>query len=1593
MKDNWDNEAAVTFHLHVDEDNNTTIIIDDTFGFVTSYDNGLNYLEAILTIARRHSLSWKLKKCFFFPSQVEFVGHDLTKAGNLPAESKSPLLASWSIPVIVRDISSFIGFGNFYSRYIPYFEQRVQHMRKIIRENDYNHTLAPNEWTPEAESEFHDIRNAILSKPLLKRVSRSKRLYLGTDFSKIGMGFWTAQPGDDEESLRAMAEEDAGGVCKFDLTIHGLRLFPCSFGSRTCHPNEEFLHSYVGEAKALQYGVKKNHHLCYGRPFTNIGDCVGIRWIMFYNGSNPVIKRIQLELMGWWMTIVHRPRRMNIAPDYFSKLGNEFHFDPLLNKYQRIAAENQNHHPPEATGTSINDQNLPNFRGTRTTPSMPQEAPAATLGQAPSASTHLALAAYESLDTASITNVPINFGSETEAIRIKSLHQSTCCNAAFQLLNQNWIVYGFNSGHFFKSCHEASETINVTMAADPDEKGRSFFKSFGKVPIIHSSSIDLLHEIRTKYSTPTQGYFISGPQTFEEKYQIDFLTIQSTIIQELRSKCQLQAFVVHLPPQFSRAVIKRFGKSIPEWSLSEEHVEFNTFGDCIDSSANIVFGIHTGVTGKSINVPFIRPPQTPTCIEDHIYKPFDDDKFTMSRHPSASPEETEDDDFSIKIPTPHASTIFGHHIQYHLIRKSDTPATLVGTKVCHRSGSAPPLEQPNFNPFRRLFGVTFNDTDNRERIRIISPYEYCQCWNMDKNLIIQFAKTVANTDLLSTALPGKTSAAIMEAILSTLTAIRLDQSTFLDATAPTAAAATAHTFLSGVTILKLPSIETWKKAYTEDEETNLIINMIRNPSLIKKENLEKIHYVFRQPVRDSKIKLIDDLLYIQESIDIRGNFIQLQIVPTKLRNLIFTAFHANPIGDHFDLYHTFHKIRLRYFWPHMYKYIDMNIQHCAGCNLTKSRIRKSSSLVYSFPIDQPWMVLHADVYTIGTEQGFSGEKSFMNVLCGMCTFCAVEGLNVNDMNSQGFSKAIMKICLTLGLPHTIVIDKDSKFRKTFEETMNLLGINLHVASGGNHDPVLTERFHVFANKSLSLFCNERDSIRVAAEGLQLCKYAWNSAPVVGTDISRSLVCVGREFKFPIEYTANPHVNISLDPSATISFAQVQQTVLSQSREIFRILIHEHRAWHREYINNRRPDPLIYEINDLVFARRSVRSDRTKGRVGKIMIKHTGPWRILEKLAGSSYKLQHCKTSKLDKKHAAHLSPCPEQLIPFPPLSGPDTSYSQIHKQIKTHPFIEAGIESYNPATAWPSEADASESKHPALQSLFASTIHPFEQFPSLADLNDEIAPDIFDEANLENPHISDRANQEVLTPTMSINSDLASAGPLCLVNIPTPVQKNPHDPIQTNPNPSPFDKQAILIKLIQSVDKLLFISYSSPYSDQTEWKLVQLDLEQTLNNHPQALQDGKLLVNFLICHPDDHQFNAPNQRYWPEYHELQGRFAVNSTYHLVKPSPNNSQYLRQKNLTPFSQWIHLSEETFIHGPFDFAVINGRKTRDRISRIDWEPVLHQQQSKYQNKAPRLNLSSYAYSYHINTQYHTVHRDDSVSTRMNAVAMYNYLLEDS
>ena len=151
---------------------------------------------------------------------------------------------------------------------------------------------------------------------------------------------------------------------------------------------------------------------------------------------------------------------------------------------------------------------------------------------------------------------------------------------------------------------------------------------------------------------------------------------------------------------------------------------------------------------------------------------------------------------------------------------------------------------------------------------------------MDPNLIVQFAQDIRHIDLLETALPSKTSRAVIETMLSTLTDIRLGQSDFIDSSSEAAPAATTPAFLSGATILKLPQQATWKLAYNRDPENKLMIEMIQNPSLIKKENLNNIHFIYRQPMRDNQILLIDNIIYIREKTDVAENFLQLQVVPS-----------------------------------------------------------------------------------------------------------------------------------------------------------------------------------------------------------------------------------------------------------------------------------------------------------------------------------------------------------------------------------------------------------------------------------------------------------------------------------------------------------------------------------------------------------------------------------------------------------------------------------------------------------------------------------------------------------------------------------------
>ena len=1537
-------EVATSRGIKIDGNTNTRLIVDDCFNWATSFSVALQYMACQLQVCMSQNLSLNLKKCHFFPKRVEFVGYDVSADGNRPAQSKHNLLKTWPYPTIVRDVMSFVGFAIFFSSFIPNFELRIQVLRHICT---YPIDLNVKElFTTAAHEEFDDIRNAILADPCLHRFDHRLRVYLRTDFSAKGFAYVATQPGDDEASRAAMTREMKGGPSEFmkpdklHLTLH-----PIAFGARKTRGYETRLHSHLGEAFAGDWAMNRCRHYLYGARFTWYTDCYAIKFLLSYDGPNAPILRLQMRLMCWDMDVVHRAGELMVDADYFSRLGADLNFDPLLQEYnKRIFCFKRDH--PAPTALPMHAENMPGYRGPRLPKAMPSDEPPIIDVQA-----HATMASifadncngHVFLENIPICFMPCHFVPSANAF---AFHNDNLPIAARHLSQFDWAIYGFNNGHFHSVIASTNLPFNITLACDPTAVGRACFSQFSHCHVILDSLRHLLDHIRSNPSTSfLHGYLIHSHRFLTSSQTSQFWRMQASVITLLHTLRSLQLFIAFVHPDNDAAATASFVTSMKRdrWVVSSTDIYFPDFGDSISSSTTIIIGVHRSTESKVDPIIFKTPPFIPPSpIESFIWRPFNtrDMALSFSKDDSAFNTSLADSVLTASIPVsgPTIAHTYRSVCLYHLHRSADNHSLLRGSDIMDTAQLCPPFNgETSTNMFGHFFGIEYR-VDDHIFVRAISPFEFVSCFRLIDALTYKLSHPSAHF-LLDSAIPMRTSCYVFDIIHSRLQSIRDANSELLDPSHFAAPAATCQAFLNGAIGTKLPDSSRWIKAYDADPECALIRRLIVNPSLVSKRTLADVHFRYRQPLRASCIVIEQDMLVLREPLAGDESFIKLRIVPISLRNILFIAFHSNPIGGHFNAYRTFSRLRLRYFWPGMYRYCVDFCRKCPACALANSTTRRSRELVYSFPIEAPFMVLHADIYQAGAHSSFEGNSHYLITCCGMTTFGCMEPVSKPD--STHLASAIMKICLKFGLCHTLVLDKDSKFFSVFRATCDLLNINCHVLSGDNHDAMIVERLNRYLNKGLTVLSNERDSVRIAQEAILLLIYAWNSAPIPGTDLSRSLVAIGREFSFPIDFSSAKHLELTSSASTIKSFAHDQATLLKASRLIAQVLIDEHRCYHRELINSTRPDPRLFSVGDIVFARRAVRSDARKERVDKLMFAHTGPWRVIEKLSGSSYRLQHCLRDTLfEKKHAAHLSPYPLELVPFTPLDGPDNQFGQLYKPISAQPFAAAGINGFEPIQPF------------KLPIHYASVIDTSRiHFPSLSELNEEFQPFPWKPGEEDSLFV---CNDD---PTTSLYTGPPPAPPApTIFSIPTASE--------------------LIASIIRSDDKLFFIAWQPPNSATREWRLARVAFEDSVKLHPACLQDGRFLLEFYILHEADIRYNGINQRYWLQYHKQSDLVSPNisSSCHLIRPSSTSTAYAASQNLQPLRQWITLTHlSTYIHGPFDFAVIHGRKTRDRIDRCDWEQLLLHK-SRFTNPTPKFDLPTF--SVHVDRLSHDTFHSDSI-----------------
>ena len=97
----------------------------------------INVVWWILKKLRKHNLFVKLKKWEFHKNKVFFLEYVLSMWKVKMDDEKIKIVKNWPAPKFVRDIQVFLGFANFYQRFIQSFSKIAGPLNSIIR------TLSP----------------------------------------------------------------------------------------------------------------------------------------------------------------------------------------------------------------------------------------------------------------------------------------------------------------------------------------------------------------------------------------------------------------------------------------------------------------------------------------------------------------------------------------------------------------------------------------------------------------------------------------------------------------------------------------------------------------------------------------------------------------------------------------------------------------------------------------------------------------------------------------------------------------------------------------------------------------------------------------------------------------------------------------------------------------------------------------------------------------------------------------------------------------------------------------------------------------------------------------------------------------------------------------------------------------------------------------------------------------------------------------------------------------------------------------------------------------------------------------------------------
>jgi len=288
-----------------------TAYIDDTLVYSATLEEHRIHVQKVLEALYKEGILLKPEKCEFDVQSTRYLGYVLSSKGLEMDPVKTKTIREWKRPKSVHDVQMFLGFANFYRRYIRGYSIITRPLTGLTgKEKEFI-------WDGDHERAFKSLKTAFTTAPVLQPFDFEKRCVVETDAS-------------DFVSARVLSQPDLYGV-----------LHPVAFFSKKHTPAECNYEIYDNELLAVVRAFEEWRPELEGAayPVEVLSDHRNLEYFISKQDLNRRQARWSTFLSRFDYKIQYRPGRVGLKPDAVTRRSEDLPLEGdlrLLNQSQTI---------------------------------------------------------------------------------------------------------------------------------------------------------------------------------------------------------------------------------------------------------------------------------------------------------------------------------------------------------------------------------------------------------------------------------------------------------------------------------------------------------------------------------------------------------------------------------------------------------------------------------------------------------------------------------------------------------------------------------------------------------------------------------------------------------------------------------------------------------------------------------------------------------------------------------------------------------------------------------------------------------------------------------------------------------------------------------------------------------------------------------------------------------------------------------------------------------------------------------------------------------------------------------------------------------